>query len=215
MIWSSVLFGVSLFPLILYLYPPVVWTMMFKLWNVLIYSEGLYNGTYLSNWNNENLLSLFLNIVTRNLMISRYGHFLLDGNPNLYEVTEHIDTNLEVNPRMLSTLKNAKSIWSMDIGGDFEWSIVVSMGILVALVRRQIGQGYFKLEIFFGRPFLGTFNSICLILIIDIWPKRWWIIWDRFCFEIPHKVGITIFLFLWGLTFKNYIWRQSKFFWVL
>ena len=42
--------------------------------------------------------------------MSRGGSLLLDGNPNGYEVAEHIDTNVEVNPRMLSTLKNEKSV---------------------------------------------------------------------------------------------------------
>ena len=34
----------------------------------------------------------------------------MDGNPKWYEVVEHITTNMEVNPWMLSILKNAKSI---------------------------------------------------------------------------------------------------------
>ena len=42
---------------------------------------------------------------------------------------------------MLSTLKNAKSVWIVNPGGDFETSVVGSLGILVALVKRQIDQG--------------------------------------------------------------------------
>ena len=42
--------------------------------------------------------------------MSRGGHFLQDGNPKGYEVAEHIYTKVEVNPRMISTLKNEKSI---------------------------------------------------------------------------------------------------------
>ena len=42
--------------------------------------------------------------------MSRGGGLLLDGNPKGYEVAEHIATKVEVNPRMLSTLKNEKSI---------------------------------------------------------------------------------------------------------
>ena len=51
--------------------------------------------------------------------MSRGGRLLLDGNPKGYEVSEHIATKVEVNPRMLSTLKNAKSISSMNPGGKF------------------------------------------------------------------------------------------------
>ena len=49
-------------------------------------------------------------MVTNNFRISRGGRLLLDENSNRYEVAEHIVTKFEVNPRMLSTLKNAKSI---------------------------------------------------------------------------------------------------------
>ena len=38
------------------------------------------------------------------------GRLLLYGNPKGHEVAEHIATKVEVNPRMLSTLENAKSI---------------------------------------------------------------------------------------------------------
>ena len=35
---------------------------------------------------------------------------LLGGNPKGYELAEHIDKKVEVNPRMISTVKNEKSI---------------------------------------------------------------------------------------------------------
>ena len=59
---------------------------------------------------NAYFLSWFLNAVTRNLSISRVERLLLDGNPKGYKVAEHIATKFEVNPQMLSTLKNEKSI---------------------------------------------------------------------------------------------------------
>ena len=49
-------------------------------------------------------------MVTRNFRISIGGRLLLDGNPKGYEVAEHIAKKVEVNSRILSTLKNAKSI---------------------------------------------------------------------------------------------------------
>ena len=42
---------------------------------------------------------------------------LLDGNPKGYEVAEHIATKVEVNTRMLSTFKNAKSILKHETRG--------------------------------------------------------------------------------------------------
>ena len=59
---------------------------------------------------NANVLSLLLNVVTRNFRMSRGGCLLLDGNPKGYKVADHVATGVEANPRMLSTLKNAKSI---------------------------------------------------------------------------------------------------------
>ena len=55
-------------------------------------------------------LSWFLNIVTRKVSMSIGGRLLLYGNPKEYEVAEHISTKFEVNPGMLSTLKNEKLI---------------------------------------------------------------------------------------------------------
>ena len=141
-ILASVLLGLSLLPLREEASPPVVWTMMFMLWHVLINSDDLASAPSSSTLMNATFLSWFLNVVTINFRISRGGRLLLDGNPKGYEVAEHIATKVEVNPRMLSTLKNAKSIWSMNPGGKFETSVVGPLEILVALVKRQIGQGF-------------------------------------------------------------------------
>ena len=43
-------------------------------------------------------------------MMSRGGRLLLDGNTKECEVAEHIATKVEVNPHMLLTLENTKSI---------------------------------------------------------------------------------------------------------
>ena len=45
-----------------------------------------------------------------NLRMSRGGRLDLDGNPKGYKVAEHIATRVEVNPQMLSTLKNEEYI---------------------------------------------------------------------------------------------------------
>ena len=49
-----------------------------------------------------------------NLRISRGGRLIMDRNTKGCEVAEHIAKKVEVNPQMLSTLKNVKSIWSMN-----------------------------------------------------------------------------------------------------
>ena len=50
---------------------------------------------------NANFLYWFLNLVTRNLIISRGGCFLLDGNPKGCEVAEYIATKVEINLWMI------------------------------------------------------------------------------------------------------------------
>ena len=92
----------------------------------------------------------------------------MDGNPKGYEVAEHTDTTVEVNPRMLSTLKNEKSIRSMNPGATFETSVVGPMGILVALVKRHIGQGSSNSGRFSGRPSVDHFLAINFSLVIEI-----------------------------------------------
>ena len=116
---------------------------------------------------NATFLSCFLNVVTRNFRISRGGSLLLGGNPNGYEVADHIDTKVEVNPRMISTLKNAKSILSMNIGANFETSVVGPLGIFAALVMMQIGQDYSNSGRFSGRPSMSPFLGIRFSLVID------------------------------------------------
>ena len=116
-----------------------------------------------------------------------------------YELSEHIATKDEVNLRMISTLKNAKSIWSMNPGANFETSVVGTLVFVVALFKRKRGQGYSKSGKLFGRPFMSPLIKIRLSLVIKTRPKRWWTSRERFCFERPHTVAITISLFLIGL----------------
>ena len=86
--------------------------------------------------------------------MSRGGSLLLDGNPNGYEVAEHIDTNVEVNPRMLLTLENAKFICSMILGADFETSVVGHLGIFSCLGQDTNRAGLFQ----FREIFWDTFH---------------------------------------------------------
>ena len=59
---------------------------------------------------NVTFLSRLINAVTRHLIMSRDGRFIMDRNTKGYEVAEHMATKVDVNPRMLSTLENEKSI---------------------------------------------------------------------------------------------------------
>ena len=72
--------------------------------------EDLASSPSSSTRMNETVLLLFLNLVTRNIRVSRGGRLLLGGNPKVYKVAEHIATKFAVNPRMLPTSKNAESI---------------------------------------------------------------------------------------------------------
>ena len=132
---ASVLLGLSILQLREEAYPPVVWTMMFMSWHVLINFDDLASAPSSSTLTNATLLSWFINVVTRNFRMSRGGRLLLDGNPKGYEVAEHKATKVEVNPRILSTLKNAKSIWSKNPGANLVTSVVGLLEILVALVK--------------------------------------------------------------------------------
>ena len=145
--------------------------MMFMLWHILINSDDLASTPYSSTLMNATFISRFLNVVTRNLRMSRGGSLLLDGNTKGYELAEHIATKLEVNPRMLSTSKNAKSILSMNPGANFETSVVGPLGILVALVNRQIGQGSYNPGIFSGSPSMSPFLAIRFSRVIEKQPK--------------------------------------------
>ena len=144
-ILASVLLRLSLLPLGEEASPPVVWTMMLILWHVFITSEDLDIAPSSSTFMNATVLSWFINVLTRIFRMSRGGCLLLDENPKGYEVAEHIATKVEVNLRILSTLKNAKFIWIMNPGANVETSVVGPLGILVALVKRQIGQLKFPL----------------------------------------------------------------------
>ena len=93
--------------------------------------------------------------------------FILDINPKGCEVEKCIATKVEVNPWMISTLKNEKFIRSMNPGGIFKKQIVVTIGILFALVKRQIGQGSSKLGRFWGRSYMSPFRAISFILTIE------------------------------------------------
>ena len=75
--------------------------------------EDLASAPSSSTLMNATVLILFLNVVTRKFRMSRSGRLLLYGDPKGYEVEEHIEhiaTKVEVNPPMLSTLKNKKPI---------------------------------------------------------------------------------------------------------
>ena len=71
-------------------------------------SEDLASSPYSSTWMNATFLYWFPNVVTNHFSMSIANS--LDGNPKECVVAEHIATKFEVNPRMLSTLKNIKSI---------------------------------------------------------------------------------------------------------
>ena len=79
--------------------------MMFMLLHVFMNSSYLSSAQYSSTRINLTFLSWFLNLVKRNLRVSRGGRLLLGGNPEGYELAEHIATKFEVNPLMLLTLK--------------------------------------------------------------------------------------------------------------
>ena len=76
--------------------------------------------------------------------MSRVRCLLLGRSPKGYEVAEHMVTKVEVNMRMILTLKNAKSISSMIPGAKFDTSMIGPMDILFDLVMIKIGQGSFK-----------------------------------------------------------------------
>ena len=161
--------------------PPIFWTMMFMLLNVFINSEDISSAPCLSTRMNAILLSWFLNVVRRNLGMSWVGSLILGVNTIGYEVAEHIAKKIEVNPQMISALKNAKSIWSMKPGAIFKTSVVVPLGILVALFKRKIDQVYSDSVRFSGRPSMFHLLVIRFSLAIEPWPKRWWVSWER-CF---------------------------------
>ena len=70
----------------------------------------------------------------------------------------------------------------MNPGANFETSVVGPLEILVALVKRQIGQGSSNSGRFSGRPSMSPFLAICFSPVIKTLPKRWWISWERVFF---------------------------------
>ena len=74
--------------------------------------------------------------------------------------------------------------------------MVVPLVILVALVKRKIGQGYSNSGRFSGRPSMSPFLAICFILVIDTRTKKLTNKLIEICFEGVQTVGKTIFLYL-------------------
>ena len=149
--------------------------MMLILWNVFVNAEDIASDPSSSTLINATLLSWFLNVVTTNLRMSKGGHLLLNGNTKWYEVSEHIATKVGVNPRTLSKTKNAKYIWIMNPGANFETLVIFPLWILVALARRQIGQSSSMLGRFYGITSMVSFLVIYFSLVIETRPKCWWI----------------------------------------
>ena len=139
--------------------------------------------------------------MTSNFKISRVVLLIIYGKTNGYDVADHIATKVEVNPWILSTLKNKKSIWSMKPGRGFEKSMVRPLGILFSWANKQIWNGYFKSGNFFGRPFMRFF-LVCINLEIETWPNHSRTSWEMF-FERLQTVGTTISMFWLGLTLTN------------
>ena len=60
----------------------------------------------------------------------------------------------------------------MNPGANFETSVVGPLGILVALVKRQIIQGSSNSGRLSERPSMSPFIAIRFILVIETLPKR-------------------------------------------
>ena len=95
------------------------------------------------------------------------GGLILDVKTKGCEVAEHIATKVYINKQIPSALKNEMSILSMNPGVKFETSMVGPLGILVALVKRQMGQGSSNSGKFSGRPFMSPFLAIDFSLVIE------------------------------------------------
>ena len=140
--------------------------MVFMLWHVFMNLYNIASALSLSTRKNAAFLSWFLNVVTINLRLSSGVHLILGRNTKGYEVAEHIDTKVEVNPQMISTLKNAKSIWSMNPWENVEKSMVGPLGILLSFFNRQLWHGSSKSGMFVGRPSKSNFLEISFSLSI-------------------------------------------------
>ena len=95
---------------------------------------------------NETFLSYFLNVVKINLRVSRDGYFLLDVNSKGYEVSKYIDTKVEVNPRMLSTLKKRKINIKHDPRGGFQYINDWTSGDFICLGQETNRSGFFQVR---------------------------------------------------------------------
>ena len=59
-----------------------------------------------------------------------------------------------------------------------------------------------------------SFLAICLSLVINIWPKHWWISWGKFFYRL-QTVGTTILLFLCGFKLTNLYFKMVYIFLIL
>ena len=80
-----------------------------------------------------------------------------------------------IKPTDFSKLKSTKYVWRINPGANFETSMLGPMVILVASVKKQIGQGYYKSGRFFGRPFMSPFFAVICNLKMEIRLKSLWI----------------------------------------
>ena len=156
-ILASVLIGFSLVPLWEDAYPPVVWTTMFVLWHVFVNSEDIYSFPYSLTIMNATFLSWSLNVVTRNFGMSIGGRLIMDGNPKGCELEEHIATKFKVNPRIISTSKNEKSIWSMNPGANFWYISGWNYGDFSCLGNEIDRAGIFQFRDIFWGNFYESF----------------------------------------------------------
>ena len=99
--------------------------------------------------------------------------------------------------------ENPSGAWNH---GKVETSMVGPLEVLLSLIKRQIGHGSSKSGIYFGRPYMSTFLGICFSLVIETWPKCWWIIWEIYFLISPRKLGQKYSCF-----FEVWIWQfQSE-----
>ena len=160
--------------------------MMFMLWHVFMNSEDLYSDPYSSTMMSENFLAWFLNVVTRNLSMSRGVRLPPDVNPKGCEYAEHIATKVEVNPHMLSTLKNKKFHLKHKTRGKF-WDINGwTSGYFSCLGKEKNSKGIFQVrEIFCDTPH-ESLSYHFFSLTIETVPNIWLII-REICFLIGHR----------------------------
>ena len=83
-------------------------------------------------------------------------------------------------------------------------------GNFSCLIQETDRAWLFQFREIFWETFHESFSYYFFSWVVEIWPKRWWISWERVCFESPQTVSTTIFLSLWGLILKISSWRQSR-----